>query len=278
MPSPEVSSISSSLIPSLSPSQNLFEPSKPLIPRLISNYQTFHKTLEAVSHVSIDTIEREHQELKILSQKEFSLLQKKAECALVEESWSTLSTVANYTATACNLGLAYLLSHNRANQQNAWTLLAVGGLNALHLCIEGLGGWDRTLEYLLQNHSTAQDRLKTLAPMVFFLANTLLTSLSLRHHEAIPASHQTLVSLLKQVPAGLSAVATLKDHYLKTIKSQSEMHIAQNAGQIKYHQDHVDLFTTLLDLSIQQTRSIKTNLKKPILSLIQANSTAAQKV
>ncbi|MGR3974027.1 MAG: hypothetical protein QRY72_05630 [Candidatus Rhabdochlamydia sp.] len=278
MANSEVTPIAASFIASPANSPVPFEPSKPLLPRLLSTYQAFHKTAEAISHVSLDTIEKEHEHLKILSHQEMALLQKKAECALVEQSWSTLTTLANYSAVISQLGLAYLSAHQGSSASTYLPLIAAAGFNALHAYMDNLGGWNKLSESLLSNHPLAQERMNNLAPIAFFLANTLATALSLRSYETFTPSHGAAISLLQQIPAGLTKAASLKNHYLKTIKSQSELNINSHQSQIQYHQDHVNLFTSFLDLSIQQSRSIKKHLKKPILSLIQTTSIAAQKV
>src|SRR3569832_1344871 len=124
-----------------SPDPKAFEPSKPVLIRMMAVHRSLGKTADATSHYILDRIEAEKVQLQAWSKKEMDHLMEVAKRTALEHTWATLKTIAESFVSVFSFVMGgYLLANGDANAGNF--LIASGVFNVLQAVFARQGMWD----------------------------------------------------------------------------------------------------------------------------------------
>ncbi len=257
------------------PAQKPFEPSKPVLLRMMDVHRSLGKTGDTASHYILDRIEGERVQLQIWSKKEMDHLMEVANRTLLEHTWSTLKTVAESFISVFSFVMGgYLLANGDATAGNF--LIATGVFNILQSVFARQGMWDWITDTLAEKHEAYRDRLKLALPIII---STLSLAFSIAGSRFVATMQPTdLVVLLEKARGFIGVGAQGMSSYLTIRKSWEEAKLPGLQAELKSLEQNTDLLTRLLDACIKEGRRMKSMVKKPINALMQATTLASQKV
>lgn len=267
----KVSSINPVLEASRIPSANNFEPSMPLIPRMIKLHISLGKTGDIASHNFIDRLEGQRIELKAWSKKEMDYLMDVANRSWLEQGWAVVKTVADCLISVVSFALGgYFLATGNSSTGN---LLIAGGIfNILQTVFARQGMWDWISETLAEKNDAVKERLKLAFPIIISVLGLGFTIATSRTTQDPNAVKKILEGFQGFVRMGGQVISTV----LSIQKGFDDARAPAIQGELEKSKQNLDLLSRLLDYCMKETRRIK--LKKPITALIQATTLAAQKV
>ncbi len=250
-----------------------FEPSKPLIPRMLNLREKLSKTADLATHNLIDRLENENNQLKLWSKEQLDHLLANASLSWADQAWSYLETIASSVLALFNVAAgSYLIASNQG--ASGHYLIAAGVLNILHTVFTKYGMWDWIAETLAEKNEAKQAQLKMILPLISFLLSTAASMKGMPGLKATP----NLMNILDWLRGSLSTATTVGGRCFSMKKEWTAARTKEIQGHLEFHKQNTDLFSRLVDFSIQETKRLKSTIKKPIVSLMQAATLAAQKV
>lgn len=257
------------------PGAKSFEPSKPVLVRMMEVHRSLGKTGDTASHYILDRLEVERVQLQVWSKKEMDHLLEVSNRTLLEHTWSTLKTVAESFISVFSFVMGgYLLANGDATAGNF--LIATGVFNILQSVFTRQGMWDWITDTLAEKHEAYRDRLKLALPIII---STLSLAFSIAGSRFVATIQPTdLVATLEQARGYIGFGAQGMSSYLTIRKSLEEAKLPGLQAELKLHEQNTDLLTRLLDACIKEGRRMKSMIKKPINALMQASTLASQKV
>lgn len=254
-----------------------FEPSKPqLIPRLIAAHRSIGKTHEQLSHHLLDRTESEKNNLETWCKKELDHRLAQANRSWIETTWSGLDLVVNSIVGIMSLTAGYYVIAAGTSIGAGTVLVAAGVLNLLQTFLNYFGVWDKVCEILAEKTQSSKDQLKLVLPFMLFFFNIAFTLLGYSAYTHF-ISHSNLIAVLGGLRTFLSVANQTGQSFLSIKKAEGDVNLVKIQGELKYHEQNADLLSRLVEFCIQESKQIKSNLKKPINTLLRATELAAQR-
>ncbi len=252
-----------------------FEPSKPILPRMLALHLSLGKTGDKASHNVLDSLERKQVELQLWSKQEMDHLLVVANRTWMEHAWSSLKTVADCVISIASFVMGgYFLAHGDTTTGN--TLIAVGVFNILQTVFARQGMWDWITETIAEKHEAYRERLKMALPII---VATLSIAFSIASSKfAANTAPIDVAKMVLQIQGAISVIAQGGNGYLSIKKGYDNAQLPAIQGELKKHEQSIDLFSRLLEIFMRETKQIKSSIKKPINALMQATTLASQKV
>lgn len=252
-----------------------FEPSKPILPRMLALHISLGKTGDKASHTTLDSLERQEKELHVWSKEQMDHLLAVANRTWMEHAWSSLKTVADCVISIASFVMGgYFLAHGDTTTGN--TLIAVGVFNILQTVFARQGMWDWITETIAEKHDAYRDRLKMALPVI---VTTLSIAFSIASSKfAANTAPIDVAKMVLQIQGAISVIAQGGNGYLAIKKGYDDAQLPGIQGELKKHEQSIDLYSRLLETFMRETKQIKSSIKKPINALMQATTLASQKV
>lgn len=255
------------------PAEATFEPSKPLIPRMIKLHVSLGKTGDMASHNLIDRLERERDSLRVWTAKEMEHLSHIGNRTWLEQGWSAVKAVADCIVSVVSFAMGgYFLATGNTSAGNF--LIASGVFNILQTVFARQGMWDWISETLAEKNEAARDKLKVAFPIIVSLLGLGFSIAGARLNMA-PG---TLLEHLETAKMYMATGGQVVDSTFKIQKGFDDARIPEIQGGLKKHEQASDLTARLLEYCMKETRRIKSTIKKPINALMQATTLASTKV
>lgn len=247
-----------------------FTPSKPILPRLIHFRETAGKIGDRSTHLCLDRLEREHVDLQIVTKEQFDL---KLNQTWMDQAWSYLTLVSTAGTAIFNFVMgASLLDSGHTAAGSA--LIAISILEIAKELFTHYGIWDRVEKMLSEKSENAKEQLKRILPLLIAVLNFACLSVAAQNS----GIYEGALEGLKWLSQGLQTANSGAQSYFSYRKAEADVQSAEIKAKLDYHKQNAELLSRLVTTLIEETRRVKTTLKKPILSMIQAGTIAAQKI
>jgi hypothetical protein len=131
--------------------------------------------------------------------------------------------------------------------------------------------WDTIAEALAEKNQNVKDQLKKELPLLLSFVNVACSFFALQGL----GTHKELLATLQ---FGLSLINAGGEGYFFLQKANADVKSSEIRADISLHKQNTELLSRLVTVLIEETRRLKSVLKKPILSIMQAGTLAAQKI
>lgn len=260
---------------SSNPGAKPFEPSKPVLVRMMEVHKSLGNTGDAASHYILDRIQGKRAELQVWCKKHMDHLIEVSKRTLLEHTWSTLKTVAESFISVFSFVMGgYLLANGDATAGNF--LITTGVFNILQSVFARQGMWDWITETLAEKHEASRDRLKLALPIII---STLSLAFSIAGSRFSATMQPTdLVVRLEKAREFIAIGAQGMSSYLTICKSWEEAKLPSLQAELKSHEQNIDLLARLLDTCIKESRRMKSMIKQTAQKMMQRATNISEKV